>query len=34
VFYGYEPLRPPAEIERDILALEAETEGGIKEIMA
>ncbi|HKK74724.1 MAG TPA: class I SAM-dependent DNA methyltransferase [Saprospiraceae bacterium] len=34
VFYKYEPLRPLADIERDILALEEETEGLIKEIIA
>ncbi|GAB5554185.1 MAG: class I SAM-dependent DNA methyltransferase [Saprospiraceae bacterium] len=34
VFYKYEPLRPLMEIERDILALEEETDGLIKEIIA
>lgn len=34
VFYKYEPLRPLADIERDILTLEEETEGLIKEIIA
>lgn len=33
VFYKYEPLRPLEEIEKDILALEEETEGLIKEII-
>ncbi len=33
VFYKYEPLRPLEEIEEDILALEEETEGLIKEII-
>ncbi len=33
VFYKYEPLRPLEEIEKDILALEEETEDLIKEII-
>ena len=32
-FYQYQPLRPLAEIKADILALEAETEGLLKEIL-
>jgi type I restriction enzyme M protein len=32
-FYEYKPLRPLADIRRDILALEQETEGLIKEII-
>ena len=32
-FYQYQPLRPLAEIKADILALDAETEGLLKEIL-
>lgn len=32
-FYEYKPLRPLAEIRADILALEAETEGMIQEVL-
>ena len=32
-FYKYKPLRPLAEIKKDILALENETEGLLKEIL-
>ena len=32
-FYKYKPLRPLTEIRKDILALEAETDGLIKEII-
>lgn len=33
-FYKYQPLRPLDEIKADILALEKETEGLLKEILA
>ena len=33
-FYKYQPLRPLDEIKADILALEQETEGLLKEILA
>jgi type I restriction enzyme M protein len=33
-FYKYQPLRPLDEIKTDILALERETEGLLKEILA
>ncbi|MBF0121754.1 MAG: hypothetical protein HQK79_23230 [Desulfobacterales bacterium] len=33
-FYEYKPLRPLAEIRRDILALENETKGMIEEILS
>ena len=32
-FYKYKPLRPLAEIQKDILKLEEETEGLLKEII-
>jgi type I restriction enzyme M protein len=32
-FYKYEPLRPLSDIKKDILALEEETEGLLKEIL-
>lgn len=32
-FYKYKPLRPLADIKADILALEEETEGLLKEIL-
>jgi type I restriction enzyme M protein len=32
-FYKYKPLRPLEEIKKDILALENETEGLLKEIL-